>query len=45
LIAGIAVSRQISLVTRNRRDFEAFIKNSGLSLSLLDWTKPTRSAR
>jgi len=34
LIASIAVSRQLPLVTRNKRDFERL---SGLELRLLDW--------
>jgi predicted nucleic acid-binding protein len=38
LIAGVAIARQIPLVTRNRRDFEVFSKSSGLDLSLVDWT-------
>ena len=42
LIAGVAASRQISLVTRNRRDFEAFSKASGIKLRLVDWTRPRR---
>src|SRR6185295_18203946 len=32
LIAAIAVSRQIPLVTRNRRDFERITKSSGIEL-------------
>lgn len=40
LIAAVAVTRQLPLVTRNHRDFEMFAKASGARLSLLDWTKP-----
>ncbi|MEP7008715.1 MAG: PIN domain-containing protein [Acidobacteriota bacterium] len=39
LIAAIAISRQIPLVTRNRRDFERITKPSGAALPLVDWTK------
>jgi len=38
LIAGIAVARQIPLVTRNRRDFEALGKVAAVHLRLTDWT-------
>lgn len=38
LIAGIAVARQIPLVTRNRRDFEALGKRAAVNLRLADWT-------
>jgi toxin FitB len=38
LIAAVAVSRQIPLVTRNKRDFESLARPSGVSLRLLDWT-------
>ena len=39
LIAAVAVSRQIPLVTRNRRDFERITKPSGVHLRLVDWSK------
>ncbi|HXU30204.1 MAG TPA: PIN domain-containing protein [Thermoanaerobaculia bacterium] len=39
LIAAIAVSRQIPLVTRNRRDFERITKSSGIELRLVDWSR------
>ena len=46
LIAAVALSRQIPLVTRNRRDFERLTKASGLSLRLVDWAAgPQRSGR
>ena len=38
LIASIAASRQLPLVTRNKRDFEQLLKSSGLDLRLLDWS-------
>jgi predicted nucleic acid-binding protein len=38
LIAGIAVARQIPLVTRNRRVFEALGKGAAVNLRLADWT-------
>jgi predicted nucleic acid-binding protein len=40
LIAAIAVSRQMPLVTRNRKDFEGLAKISGVRLRLLDWSAP-----
>ena len=38
LIAAVAVSRQIPLATRNRRDFQQLTKASGVNLRLVDWT-------
>jgi tRNA(fMet)-specific endonuclease VapC len=38
LTAGIAVARQIPLVTRNRRDFEALAKAAAINLRLADWS-------
>jgi predicted nucleic acid-binding protein len=38
LIASIAASRQLPLVTRNKRDFERLSKASGIDLQLLDWS-------
>ena len=37
LIAAVAVSRQIPLATRNRRDFQQLTKASGVNLRLVDW--------
>ena len=38
LIASVAVSRQIPLATRNKRDFQHLTQASGVSLRLVDWT-------
>jgi predicted nucleic acid-binding protein len=39
LIAAIAVSRQLPLVTRNRRDFERITRPAGVDLRLVDWSR------
>jgi len=39
LIAAVAVSRQLPLVTRNRRDFERITRASGVDLRLVDWSR------
>jgi predicted nucleic acid-binding protein len=39
LIASVAISRQLPLVTRNRRDFEALAKAARVELDLVDWTR------
>jgi predicted nucleic acid-binding protein len=39
LIAAVAVSRQIPLATRNKRDFQQLTKASGVNLRLVDWTE------
>ena len=44
LIAAVAVSRQIPLATRNKRDFLQLTKASGVTLGLVDWTIPTPRA-
>ena len=38
LIAAVAVSRHISLATRNKRDFQQLARASGANLRLVDWT-------
>ena len=38
LIAAVAVSRQIPLATRNKRDFQQLTQASGVKLRLVDWT-------
>ena len=39
LIAAIAISRQLPLATRNRRDFESLARPSGADLRLVDWSR------
>jgi tRNA(fMet)-specific endonuclease VapC len=42
LIAAVAISRQLPLVTGNRRDFERFIAAAGADVRLIDWARPSR---
>ncbi len=39
LIAGIAASRQIPIVTRNRRDYEPMTKVAGVDLQIRRWSR------
>jgi predicted nucleic acid-binding protein len=39
LIAGIAASRQIPIVTRNRRDFEPMTKIAGVDVQIRTWNR------
>jgi len=39
LIASVAVSRQLPLVTRNKRDFEQITRPAGVNLRLVDWSR------
>ncbi|MBX3171897.1 MAG: type II toxin-antitoxin system VapC family toxin [Candidatus Eremiobacteraeota bacterium] len=41
LIASVAISRHLPLVTRNKRDFERISLSMKVPLKLLDWTKAT----
>jgi predicted nucleic acid-binding protein len=43
LIGAIAASRQLPLVTRNRKDFARLASSSGVALRLVDWSAPRRS--
>lgn len=45
LIASIAASRQLPLVTRNKRDFAKLATASGIDLRLLDWSDARRRSR
>ena len=45
LIASVAISKQLPLVTRNRRDFEALAKGARLDLHLVDWTRAEATSR
>jgi hypothetical protein len=42
LIAGVAVSRQATLATRNRHDFEWLVRTAGVTLILVDWATAAR---
>ena len=44
LIAAVAISRQLPLVTRNKRDFERLAQASRAGLRLIDWSKEERTS-
>jgi predicted nucleic acid-binding protein len=45
LIASIAASRRLPLVTRNKRDFERLASASGVALRLTDWSGLARRSQ
>ncbi len=42
LIASVAMSRQLPIVTRNKKDFQRLAKASSIDLRLLDWSGARR---
>lgn len=45
LIASVAMSRHLPLVTRNRKDFERLAKASSIELRFLDWSGGRQRSR